>query len=259
MTLDRSGIEPLWTQVLADLRRRIDSGEISDAFPTDQELTEHYGVSRHTVREAVRHLTAAGIIRRERGRGTMVERPTIDQATGAIYSLARSIQATGLSQHSRVIDLSTVVDPAVADRLGSAPDSALVRLERLRFAGDDPLAHDTAWLLASVAEPLLDVDFATTTLYDALGERCGIRPTGGVEWITTEVPDPGESTALGLDPGVSVFRICRLSRVGNDPIEWRETVVRGDRYRFVAEWSPSGGYQARLSATDGPVGHGEAS
>lgn len=262
VTLDRSGTEPLWTQVLADLRRRIDVGEISEAFPTDQELTEQYGVSRHTVREAVRHLTAAGIIRRERGRGTIVERPTIEQATGAIYSLARSIQATGLSQHSRVVDLSVVEDQDISARLGSDPASGLVRLERVRFADDEPLAHDTAWLPATLAAPLLDVDFATTTLYDALGERCGVRPTGGVEWISTELPETAEADALQIAPGVSVFRIRRLSRAGDDPIEWRETVVRGDRYRFVAEWSPSGGYQARLSAASdpgGPVDRGTAS
>jgi DNA-binding GntR family transcriptional regulator len=37
---------PLWQQVLDDLERRIDRGEIVDRFPTDRELTEEYGVSR---------------------------------------------------------------------------------------------------------------------------------------------------------------------------------------------------------------------
>ena len=46
----------LWATVLADLRRRLLNGEFTDRFPTDRELTAHYGVSRHTAREAVRRL-----------------------------------------------------------------------------------------------------------------------------------------------------------------------------------------------------------
>ena len=246
--IDRSGAEPLWTQVLADLRHRIDIGELRDAFPTDHELVEHYGVSRHTIREAVRHLTAEGIISRERGRGTFITSPTIEQATGAIYSLFRSIEASGLRQRSDVLDLAVVTDTEVAERLGLGGSTSLVRLERVRFAGDEPLAHDTAWLPESIARPLLGVDFSETALYDELSRTCGVRPTSGTEWINTEVPDAAEARRLGIDGDTAVFRICRLSRAADRPIEWRETLVRGDRYTFVAHWSPTGAYQAELTA-----------
>ena len=47
--LDRADPMPLWAQLEAELRRRIDAGEFSDGrFPTDLELTEGYEVSRHT-------------------------------------------------------------------------------------------------------------------------------------------------------------------------------------------------------------------
>ena len=73
--LDRADPVPLWVQLEAELRRRIDAGEFSDGrFPTDLELTEGYEVSRHTVREAIRHLNKTGILKRERGRGTVINR-----------------------------------------------------------------------------------------------------------------------------------------------------------------------------------------
>ena len=52
--VDRDSALPLWAQVLADLRRRLASGEFGQRVPGDDELTAQYGVSRHTVREAVR-------------------------------------------------------------------------------------------------------------------------------------------------------------------------------------------------------------
>ena len=44
----------------------------------------------------------------------------------------------------------------VASRLDLEASSPLLYLERLRFAGDEPLALDRVWLPASIAEPLLD-------------------------------------------------------------------------------------------------------
>jgi GntR family transcriptional regulator len=251
VTIDRTSAIPLWSQVLDDLRRRIDTGELADGFPTDHELMDTYGVSRHTVRQAVGRLQQQGIVSRERGRGTFVTSPTIEQATGAIYSLYRSIAARGMTQRSRVLDLSIVTDPEIAERLELRATAQLVRLERVRLAGDEPLAHDTAWLPASVARPLLRVDFADTALYDELARRCGVRPAAGTEWISTEMPDRHERALLAIGARTPVFHICRLARAGGRPVEWRHTLVRGDRYTFVANWSPTGAYEAVLAPTAG--------
>lgn len=240
---------PLWAQVLEDLRRRLEEGEFSDEFPTDIELTQQYDVSRHTAREAVRRLQDEGIVSRERGRGTFVTAPPIEQATGAIYSLFRSIESTGVEQRSDVLDLSVVTSVEVADRLGLAAGDELVRLERLRHAGGQVLAHDTAWLPASLARPLLEIDFSHTALYDELQRRCGVRPTSGMERISTELPPRAERELLGISAKQPVFRIQRESFAGDRPVEWRETLVRGDRYTLVAEWSPTGTYETKLQPT----------
>lgn len=244
---------PLWAQLLEDLRARLEAGEFTDEFPTDLELTTEYGVSRHTAREAVRRLQAEGVVSRERGRGTFVRTPTFEQPTGAIYSLFRSIETKGLEQRSEVLDRSVVTDAEAAEHLGLDPDAELVRLERLRSVDGAALAHDTVWLPADIARPLLDVDFSHTALYDELQSRCGVRPTSGTEWIATELPGAEERQLLGLGAKQPVFRIRRLSSgVDGRRLEWRETVIRGDRYTFVAQWSPNGAYETVLQATEQP-------
>ena len=246
--LDRSSPMPLWAQLETELRRRLEAGAFDDAFPTDLELTEAYQVSRHTVREAVRHLNKAGILRRERGRGTVVDRAEFEQSLGTLYSLYQSVEAAGILQTSEVLNIEVVTDSVAAAHLGVADETPLVFLARLRFAGGDPLAIDRAWLPKSIAEPILDVDWSHTALYDEL-TRCGAPvPNQGWERLTPVVPTAADRQKLGLKSGTAAFFLERHGTRDGTPIEWRTTIVRGDRYRFVAEWSAVGRSELRPTA-----------
>lgn len=228
---------PLWAQLLADIRHRLRAGEFEERFPTDQDLVEEYGVSRHTVREAVRRIQAEGILDRRRGRGTYVRSAEFVQPLGTLYSLFRSIEGTGIEQTSVVRTKDLRVDPGVAERLGVDPDTELFFVERLRLAGDEPLAVDRAWLPASIAGPLLDSDFSRTALYDELATLCGIHPETGSELIRPVIPDEDDREQLGIDPTTAAFAIVRKTYSGGEPLEWRESVVRGDLYGFRVDWS----------------------
>ena len=142
--------------------------------------------------------------------------------------------------------LDTRVDGLVAVRLGLEESTPLVYLERLRLAADQPLAIDRAWLPAKVAAPLLDVDFSHTALYTELDRRCGIRPSQGTETVSAVVPTPTERKLLGItdEPGVAALSLRRLSCFSGHAVEWRHTLVRGDRFSVTAEfrgadWCPA--------------------
>lgn len=247
--IDRSSPLPLWAQVLAVLRARIAAGDYEDGFPTDAELAAEFRVSRHTVRDALRRLQDQGILHRRRGVGTSVVASGLEQPCGTIYSLFRSIEANGHEQRSDVLDLSVVTEPVIAQRLELAPTTELVRLERLRRIDGSPLAHDTAWLPASVARPLLQIDFGRTALYDELARMCGVRPDAGAEWIRPAVPEARDRDLLELEPGVAAYLVERLATADGRAIEWRQTLIRADRFTFVARWSPTSRYEPVVAAT----------
>ncbi len=247
--LDRSQPLPLWAQLEADLRRRLDSGEFDDGlFPTDLVLTAEYEVSRHTVREAIRHLNKTGVLKRERGRGTVVNRAEFEQSLGTLYSLFRSVEAAGTEQYSQVLELAEVTDSIAANRLGLAEDTPLVLLARLRCAGGEPLAIDRAWMPAATTRPLLDVDWTHTALYDELATIGAPVPNQGWERLTPLVPTASDRAQLKLKRSEAAFFLERLGSRDDQPIEWRTTIIRGDRYRFVAQWSSGGRAELRPTA-----------
>ena len=242
--LDRESPLPLWSQIETDLRRRLVAGEFDERFPTDHELTEAYAVSRHTVREAIRHLNQSGVLRRERGKGTVVDQAEFEQSLGTLYSLFRSIEDAGVIQTSEVLTLATVENAAAAEQLQLPADAPLVLVERLRLAGGAPLAVDRAWLGADIGHALLEVDFTHTALYDELQRLGHPTPTRGWERITPIIPDGDDRRRLQMKATDAAFFIERLGCVEDRPLEWRTTVIRGDRYRFVADWST--GHDAAL-------------
>jgi GntR family transcriptional regulator len=236
--VDRRSPVPLWAQVLDDLRRRAASGAWAEAVPTDAELMADYDVSRQTVREAMRRLVAEGVVERQRGRGSRLRQPEFAQPLGSLYSLFREIEARGVAQTSQVLTLDERVDGPVATQLGLRATAPLVFLERLRLAGDRPLALDQAWLPAEVARPLLEADFGRTALYDELARRCGVQPDRGWEQVRPMVPTPDQRRLLAVARGEAVFVVERRTWAGELPLEVRHTVVRGDRYALVAQWEP---------------------
>jgi GntR family transcriptional regulator len=248
--LDRGSPMPLWAQLETDLLRRLEAREFDDGFPTDLDLTESYGVSRHTVREAVRHLNKTGVLKRERGKGTVVNRSEFEQSLGTLYSLFQSIESTGVKQTSEVIRLEVVTDSIAALHLELEEETELVLLERLRLAGGNPLAVDRAWLPLDLASSLLDVDWSHTALYAELAKMGAPVPNQGWERLTPVIPSSADRARLGLRKSDAAFFLERVGCRDGSPIEWRTTTIRGDRYRFVSNWAAGGRSELRPAGPD---------
>lgn len=247
--VDRSSALPLWAQILEDLRRRTAANEFAARFPTDAELAATYSVSRQTVREAVRRLQSDGLVVRRRGQGTRLAAPVLEQPLHSIYSLAGSLRAQGLDERSTVLVRDRRRPPdEVARQLRLEAGADAVYLERLRYADGEPIAWDRSWLPRPWADVLLEVDLSAGGLYDAIALHCGLRATGGWERIRPIVPSPRERSRLAVPAGVAAFAAERLALADALPIEWRESLVRGDRCAIVARWPAT-----RLGAGD-PVG-----
>jgi GntR family transcriptional regulator len=241
--LTRAAGTPLWRQLLVDLRARVDGGEFAGGFPGELDLVDQYGVSRHTVREALRHLRADGVLDVSRGRRARLATPdtVIEQPTGIVYSLFTAVEGSGFEQLSEVLALDIRADGVVAPRLGLEESTPLLYLERVRLAGGSPLALDRVWLPASVGEPLLDVDFRHTSLYDQLLATTGIPITGGEETVRAVIPSPAEHRTLHLQPPSPAFSVERVGTSHGVPVEWRHTLIRSDRFALSSALAPAPG------------------
>ena len=74
MTLDQWSPEPIYRQLAAILRAKIESGELApgDRLPSEPRLQQEHGIARDTVRAAIRLLREEGLVITLPGRGTFV-------------------------------------------------------------------------------------------------------------------------------------------------------------------------------------------
>jgi GntR family transcriptional regulator len=240
MGVDRSSPLPLWAQIHDELRARIGLGEFEERFPTDEELSASYGVSRQTVREALRHLTSEGLVVRRRGRGTSLSGPVLEQPLHSLYSLATTLREQGLEEHSDILAFEKVMpSPAARRALDLGANESVLYVERLRCAGAEPIAWDRSSLPYHRVAALAESDLAESGLYGALARCCGLRITGGSERIQPVIPDAASRRRLAMSARQAAFAIERLALVGSEPVEFRQTLIRGDRYCLLAQW-PTG-------------------
>src|ERR1043165_2857991 len=174
MTLEPSSPLPLYHQLERVLAERIAEGRYRQGFPGDLELAAEFSVSRGTVRQALERLARSGLIVRHQGRGSFVAAP-LEYPLGRFYRFAHEMHVRGIPESSRVLARGVVKAPAaVAAPLGIPRGERVLRIIRLRLAGDRPLPLGTSHFPDDVGAPLRFVDLSAGSLYDLL-EHSGVR------------------------------------------------------------------------------------
>lgn len=224
-----AGGRPLWKAVSADLLKAVQSGAFDSGFPGELELAQQYGVSRGTIRAALKPLRDAGHITAHPG-----QRPRVvagrSTAYGPIYSLLASIRESGMKHSSVVLEQHNVQDPAVAARLSLDAQAELFHLSRVRLADGEPIGLDEVWLPADMTRELLEVDFTDTALYSALDRRCGIVLDGGTEQLTAIAASHLQAGHLGCSEGTPLLLIERTGCHRARTLEFRRSFVLGERF-----------------------------
>jgi len=200
-----------------DLAAKIRDGHYAPgaALPAQRELSSAYGVTLMTLRQALRELSAEGLIVQQPGKGTFVTPPHLAYQLGSLRSFADDLREQGHEVRTTVISRAQRRVPSrVATLLRVRETDTGLRLERVRaFAGRRAI-HQISWVREPHADRLRDVDFTTVSLYAALAEL-GVAVARASETIRPEVLSADVARHLDDDAGVPVLVSDRIT-VGPD-------------------------------------------
>jgi GntR family transcriptional regulator len=233
---------PAYLQILQALRTRLANGDwrVGDQIPTDEELTQHFGVSRFTVRAALDVLVADGVIKRYRRRGTFVMARPQGGGTWMLTSLD-DLVLSSFPTRPIVLDSVDAKCPAhVAGALGLDDEARALRIRVLRKADDEPYAHSIIHIPTPLAR-LLPSDWQERLVTEPF-----VRLVAGANALAVHkaiqvaqalaAPKP-IATMLDLAIGAPLLLLERtfLTRDGI-PLEHAQVFCRPDRYRQIIEF-----------------------
>lgn len=203
--------EPAYKRIQGVIRRRIDSGQLKpgNVVPSERELARLHRVSLMTARHALTELARDGIVERRHGAGTFVAPPKVQ--FNKLLGYTEQMASLGLTAHSRVVTAAVVNhEHEIAARLGLAPTSRLGRLERVRMAGDEPVALEVCYWPADEFPDLVHAPLDRTSLFSVLERECGVSMAYADEEIDATDADQRMAELLHIPRGAPLLRIRQL-------------------------------------------------
>lgn len=231
-----AGTEPRYAQVAADLRAAIKSGSFAEGaqLPTENALCERYGVSRFTVREALRRLQAEGLIRRRRGSGTVVASP--DQVLRQPLSDVAELLQYAADSDFHFKDCGTItLAGSHAEELGIPGGSQWLHLCGLRRMSPDgaAVAFTDVYINPALAAYVPGLKSGPETLFQQLARAAGFRVVQVVQNISAMAARNSEAAALGIARRAPMLRIVRMySDENGRVVEISVSSHPGDRFTY---------------------------
>ncbi len=233
IALDRSSPVPLYFQVAEQLEAAIVSGDLSpgDRISNEIDLAGSLGLSRPTLRQAIKVLVDKGMIVRKRGVGTQVVGSQIYRSV-ELTSLYDDLLRSGQQPHTDVLSCDVVGAPAdVAGELGIEPGTAVWSLERVRRVADEPLALLHNHLPVDIAD-LRAADLRTEGLYLLL-RRAGIVLRVANQRIGARRAEAREARLLDERRGAPLLTMRRVAYDDTGrAVEYGDHTYRPERYSF---------------------------
>jgi len=233
LAIDRSSPVPLYFQVAQHLEHAISSGAIPPGtlFENEIALADQLGLSRPTMRRAMQHLVDKGLVVRRRGIGTRVVQPKVRRPL-ELTSLHEDLLRTGQDPTTQVRSFENVeADAELAERLGVAEGSPVVKVVRLRSARQQPIAKMTNFLPATI------VDFDAEALEErglyALLRGSGIVLHSAAQVVGARTATAAEARLLGEPRGAALLTMQRQTFDDHGAVvEFGTHLYAASRYSF---------------------------
>jgi DNA-binding GntR family transcriptional regulator len=240
MTLDPTRREPgpLYRKISNDIVDGISTGRfpVGSLLPTEQALCEQYGVSRYTVREAIRYVQSLGLVSRRQGQGTQVRTTQVRRTLKLTLRTFSDIEQHGYFTH--LVDAHTAMvkaDERLAAELPCAVGDRFALVRCFRKPIDESIPLPTAWnntyIVAPYAEAAKRIGKTEGPVYSLI-ERLFDEQVNEIEQdVSAVMIDAKIAKKLGVEPHTPGLRIKRTYFGKNaKPIMFGYNIYAGDQF-----------------------------
>ena len=232
-------ISTTWRRIAEEIASGLTDGAWSsgDTLPPAQDLARQYGVHRHTVRQAYRHLQDLGLVNIQQGRGTFVTSTPLPYRIGRRVSFRENLKAFDLEAESRIVSCDVMTaSQDIGRKLGLISGTSLWRIRLVNEAGQTPVSfsahHLSCKAFPDLPHQLEQAEGSFTKTFAAYGigsyERHSTR-------ISARLATAEEADLLDIEAGSALLTARALDCVDGKPLQWVETAFRSDQIELLVE------------------------
>lgn len=227
---------------------------VGSLLPTEADLQQQYGVSRHTVREATRRLADMGLISRRAGIGTRVRAKNVEaHYVASLSSIADLFQYTYETRLELLGDSTVIASGEMTRMLRCAPGQHWFKLRTCRYPlqGTEPISYTEIYIQPEYKEiRSVLAQGRSVTIYNLVEQQYGERIVEVQQDVSAIAIPAAEARLLRTRARAPGLRILRYYLGANDRLlTMSVNTYPADRFRFSTRWRLEWG-----KATPGPAG-----
>jgi GntR family transcriptional regulator len=225
-----------YQRLQTELTQLITNSKIGERLPAEPELARQLGVSRATLREAMRTFEGQGLVRRKQGVGTFVvgQSKVIDSGLEVLESIETLAKRIGLTVSMGTMKVTDILANSEECNALSVPDGTeLVKVSRVIDAEKRPVAYLTDILPKHIlSESELSPDF-TGSVLDLLLSRGSPRFSKSFTDIQAVSASPDIARMLEIQRGdVLLLFVARLYDENGEVVDYSSSYFLPGYFRF---------------------------
>lgn len=235
-TIKRS--QPAYKQIRDDLLESILNGEIlpGESIPSENDLSEAYGVSKLTVRAALMELQRDGHLQSVHGKGVFVIGQAVSRDLDRLTGFTRSMKKLKKDPKNSLINsYIRKAGPFFANLFSISEEDDLHYIKRLSSVDKEALSIEEIYVPTKVLPNLMHINTNDFSMYD-IYDYYNIAFTHADQSLEVTSLDQNEARLLGVKKDTPVFLLKCITYADDKPIEYSVSYVNPEKSRFRSEF-----------------------
>lgn len=236
--IDRRSSLPLYSQLKNILLNELEEGVYppGSVFPTEMTMVDQYGLSRATVRQAIKELEHEGFLSRIQGKGTIVIRENngLNRGLSRLTSFTEDMKAQGNVPATKILNFEVINPPArIAEKLNVSVTKEVIHINRLRLVNQVAVALNTSYVNLPSDICIIREDLERTVSLYALFEMKKIPLIESDKTIEAISANTEEAKLLGVPTGNPLLKVEGVVfTINHQPLEHHVVISRSDLYKY---------------------------
>lgn len=228
--------EPMYIRIHNSIKHDIERRvyHVGDRIPAERQLAKKFGVSRMTLRQAIKTLEDEGILERCLGSGTYVASQKVQEKMSGVMSFTEITRANGQDPSSKLLSYQ-VSQPSSSEkeRLQMEKGEQVLRMERIRYADDVPICSEVVTIPFHLVKDFSKDDISAH-LYRTLEKKGGYEIGQVTEYISAAVASENDARLLNCKKGEALITRRQVTELADGtPFEYTRASYVAERFEFT--------------------------